>query len=95
MDATTQSKTAEAIENGAERAKTTVREGYESAKEHIKEGYDKVSEKAHDAWDKAADTSLHDIQKSVHMYVRRNPGKSLAVALGIGLVSGLLLRGHR
>jgi ElaB/YqjD/DUF883 family membrane-anchored ribosome-binding protein len=42
--------------------------------------------------DKIADTDWEDVQKGVKSYVRDNPGKSLALALGVGFALGLLLR---
>ncbi|MFI5198684.1 MAG: YqjD family protein [Thermoanaerobaculia bacterium] len=42
--------------------------------------------------DKIADTDWEDVQQGVKNYVRDNPGKSLALALGVGFALGLLLR---
>lgn len=83
-------------ENGSpESIKEAIRERLETAKAKASEGYDKLSEKAHEVWDKAADTSLNDVQASVKRYVRHNPGKSLLMAAGAGLIIGLAIRGHR
>jgi len=83
-------------ENGnIEKLKDGVRDRLATAKAKVVESVEKVTEKAHDAWDKAADTSIHDVQASVVHYVRRNPGKSLLMAAGVGLVAGILLRSRR
>lgn len=52
---------------------------YEKASEKVSEAYDKTSEKASEAYDKAKHYS-HD-----------NPGKTIFIALGIGVGIGLLL----
>ena len=78
-----------------EKLKEVVRERVETAKVKAREGYEKASEKAHEVWEKAADTSLNDVNESVNAYVRKNPGKSLLMAAGAGLVVGLLIRRRR
>jgi ElaB/YqjD/DUF883 family membrane-anchored ribosome-binding protein len=95
MIETQEKKSAEAAVNGAiDSAKEAVVSGYETAKSRVVEGYEKVAGQAHEMWDKAADTSIHDAEASVVRYVRHNPGKSLLVAAGTGLLIGILLRGR-
>ncbi len=84
-------KAAHEVEETVEHMKETVREGYETAKAKVAE----VGEKAHEVWDKAADTSLNDVHDSVKAYVGKNPGTTLLAAAGVGLLVGLLIRGHR
>lgn len=84
----------EAIREGATVVKDKVIEGYETAKHKVSEGYEAVSHKVHDVIDKAADTSLKDAKDSVSGFVKANPGKSLLVAAGAGLILGVILRGR-
>ena len=88
-------KSADGTVNAAvDNAKDAVVSGYETAKAKVVEGVEKVAGQAHELWDKAADTSIHDAEASVARYVRKNPGKSLLVAAGTGLLIGILLRGR-
>ena len=84
----------EALRDGIGAAKAKVIEGYEVAKGRMTEGYDKVSHKMHDAIDQASDTSLKDAKDSVACYVKANPGKSLLMVAGAGLILGVILRGR-
>jgi len=96
MEATQNVAAAEVGENGrVEKIKDAVRERLETAKAKAVEGYEKASEKAHEVWDKAADTSINDVHESVNEYVRKNPGKSLLMAAGAGMLVGFILRGRR
>lgn len=92
-----------AVKNAADDAKNVAKEvgkdvkdaavsGYETAKAKVAEGYEKVSEQAHKVWDNAADTTLHDVEHSVAVFIRKNPGKSLLLAAGAGLVIGAICR---
>ncbi|MCC5876207.1 MAG: hypothetical protein JJU11_08330 [Candidatus Sumerlaeia bacterium] len=86
-----------AIEDAKETAadaKDAVEDGFETAKVKVAEGYEKVSEKAHKAWDKAADTTIHDVEHSATVFIRKNPGKSLLFAATAGLVIGAIFRGR-
>ncbi len=84
----------EAIREGVGAVKGKVVEGIEAAKHTVAEGYEAVSHKVHEVIDKAADTSLKDAKDSLCSYVKTNPGKSLLVAAGAGLVLGVILRGR-
>ena len=45
--------------------------------------------------DRIAETDWEDVQTGVKNYVRDNPGKSVAIALGVGFALGLLLHRRR
>jgi ElaB/YqjD/DUF883 family membrane-anchored ribosome-binding protein len=53
---------------------------------------DAVKAKAQSLKEKIQNTEWEDVQQNVTSYVRDNPGKSLAIALGVGFVLGFLLR---
>ena len=61
-------------------------------RERVGEVAENVRARAGALKDKIADTDWEDVQKGVKNYVRDNPGKSLALALGVGFALGLLLR---
>ena len=42
--------------------------------------------------EKIRDTDFEDVAENARGFVRDNPGKSIAIALGVGFVIGLLLR---
>jgi ElaB/YqjD/DUF883 family membrane-anchored ribosome-binding protein len=42
--------------------------------------------------DKIRDTEWNEVTDKVTDYVKENPGKSIAIALGVGFALGLLLR---
>jgi ElaB/YqjD/DUF883 family membrane-anchored ribosome-binding protein len=92
MEATKAIATTDVSENGrTEKLREVVHEKIESAK--VMAG--KVNEKAHEALEKVADTSLKEVNESVNTYVRDNPGKSILMAAGVGVVIGALLFGRR
>ena len=72
-----------------------VKEGYEHSKDSTRRRARDAYEKAHHAYEKAADTSFQDLEQSVEDYTRTRPWKALAIAAGVGLAAGLLLRGRR
>ena len=53
---------------------------------------DNVKAKASSIRDKIRDTEWDDVVDNVKGYVRDNPGKSVAIALGVGFAVGLLFR---
>ena len=71
------------IKEKAGQASEVARERYDSARESVVQGYDKMT------------TDLDQLGKDINEYVRHNPGKSVAMAAGIGFVLGLLVRGRR
>jgi len=76
-------KASERIREGAERAQGVAREKYTVARDNVRQGYDRVTK------------DLSQLSDDVTEYVRHNPGKSVAIAAGIGFVIGLLMRGGR
>jgi ElaB/YqjD/DUF883 family membrane-anchored ribosome-binding protein len=69
------------------------REGFGGrVKEKIGEVADGVKSRAGALRDKIRDTDWDEVTEKATDYVRQNPGKSLAIALGVGFALGLLLR---
>ena len=68
------------------------REGAGRVRERVSEVADSVKARASALRDKIADTEWEDVKSNVAGYVRDNPGKSIAIALGVGFALGLLLR---
>jgi ElaB/YqjD/DUF883 family membrane-anchored ribosome-binding protein len=62
-------------------------------RERVGEVADNVKARAGALRDRIAATEWEDVQTGVKNYVRDNPGKSVALALGVGFALGLLL--HR
>lgn len=65
----------------------------------VKEMKEKVGEVAHDVKtragalrDRIKETDWDEVTDKATEYVRQNPGKSVAIALGVGFALGLLLR---
>ena len=61
-------------------------------RERVGEVAENVKARAGALRDRIADTDWEDVQTGVKNYVRDNPGKSVAVALGVGFLLGMLLR---
>jgi len=76
-------RTKQKVKERAEQASTVAREKYDVARESARQGYDKVT--------KDMDQLGHDVGE----YVQHNPGKSVAIALGVGFLLGILLRPRR
>lgn len=53
---------------------------------------DNVRARAASLREKIRDTEWDDVMNNVTGYVRDNPGKSIAIALGVGFVLGFLVR---
>ena len=69
------------------------REGFGGRmKEKMGEVADGVKSRAGALRDKIRDTDWDEVTDKATDYVRQNPGKSLAIALGVGFALGLLLR---
>lgn len=69
------------------------REGFGGrVKEKMGEVADEVKSRAGALRDKIRDTDWDEVTEKATDYVRQNPGKSLAIALGVGFALGLLLR---
>jgi ElaB/YqjD/DUF883 family membrane-anchored ribosome-binding protein len=74
------------------RSRQVVEEGYEKAKVHydklsaeVKKGYAKVKAKVQEV-------DVKEVRDDVVDYIRRNPGKSVLIALGIGFAFGYMVR---
>lgn len=69
------------------------REGFGGrVKERMGEVAEGVKSRAGALRDKIRDTDWDEVTDKATDYVRQNPGKSIAIALGVGFVLGLLLR---
>ena len=69
------------------------REGFGGRmKEKMGEVADGVKSRAGALRDKIRDTDWDEVTEKATDYVRQNPGKSLAIALGVGFALGFLLR---
>jgi ElaB/YqjD/DUF883 family membrane-anchored ribosome-binding protein len=69
------------------------REGFGGrVKEMMGEVAEGVKSRAGALRDKIRDTDWDEVTDKATDYVRQNPGKSLAIALGVGFALGLLLR---
>jgi ElaB/YqjD/DUF883 family membrane-anchored ribosome-binding protein len=69
------------------------REGFGGrVKEKMGEVAEGVKSRAGALRDKIRDTDWDEVTDKATDYVRQNPGKSIAIALGIGFALGLLLR---
>lgn len=69
------------------------REGFGGrVKEKMGEVAEGVKNRAGALRDKIRDTDWDEVTEKATDYVRQNPGKSLAIALGVGFALGLLLR---
>jgi ElaB/YqjD/DUF883 family membrane-anchored ribosome-binding protein len=74
------------------RSREVVEEGYEKAKvqfdklsAEVKKGYAKVKMKVQEV-------DVKEVRDDVVDYIRRNPGKSILIALGVGFAVGYLVR---
>lgn len=61
-------------------------------REKVGEVADNVKARASALREKISDTDWDEVKTKVTSYVRDNPGKSVAIALGVGFALGLLLR---
>ena len=69
------------------------REGFGGrAKEKMGEVAEGVKARASALRDKIRDTDWEEVTDKATDYVRQNPGKSIAIAFGVGFALGLLLR---
>ena len=77
------SRVSEQVRERAGEAGTAAREGYGVARDQVRQGYDRVTK------------DLDQLTQDLNEYVRHNPGKSIAIAVGVGFFVGILLRGRR
>ncbi len=76
-------RASDSFKETAQRASATARDTVDSARETVRHGYDRVSK------------DFEQLSEDVNDYVRHHPGKSVAIAVGVGFVLGILLRGRR
>jgi ElaB/YqjD/DUF883 family membrane-anchored ribosome-binding protein len=85
-------------------ARDAAREKIHGIKEGAKVRYEKAGDVARERYQQVSDSVRHgyqrarknadDLAHNVNEYVRDNPGKSVAIAAGVGFLVGLLLRGR-
>ncbi len=61
-------------------------------KEKVSDVADGVKARAAELRDKFREVEWNDVTDKATQYVKNNPGKSVAIALGVGFALGLLLR---
>ncbi len=61
-------------------------------REKVESVADTMKAKATSLRDKIRETEWDDVVDNARRFVRDNPGKSIAIALGVGFAIGLLLR---
>ncbi len=83
---------AKAVEEKIEEARASAGDRGARIRETVSQVTDNVKAKASSLRDKIRDTEWDDVVDNVKGYVRDNPGKSVAIALGVGFAVGLLLR---
>jgi ElaB/YqjD/DUF883 family membrane-anchored ribosome-binding protein len=91
--------------SGVEKRVRGIRKGASRASERVREKAGKASESARQKYEEARDTARHgydrvtkdldELSDDVGEYIRHNPGKSVAIALGVGFLIGVLLRPRR
>ena len=93
MENSTVEDAAKAVEQKIDAARESMGEKAGRLRERVGEVAGNVKARAGALKDKIAETEWKDVQTGVTHYVRDNPGKSVAIALGVGFALGLLL--HR
>jgi ElaB/YqjD/DUF883 family membrane-anchored ribosome-binding protein len=83
---------AKAVEEKIDATRESVGEKAGRLRERVGEVAGNVKARAGALRDKIAETDWEDVTAGVTNYVRDNPGKSVAIALGVGFALGLLLR---
>lgn len=61
-------------------------------RERVETVAENVKAKASELREKIRETEFDDVVENSRRFVRDNPGKSLAIALGVGFLIGLLVR---
>jgi ElaB/YqjD/DUF883 family membrane-anchored ribosome-binding protein len=92
MANTTVEDAARAVEQKIDATREAAASGAGRVREKVSEVAGNVKARAAAIRDKIADTEWEDVKSNVAGYVRDNPGKSLAIALGVGFALGLLMR---
>jgi ElaB/YqjD/DUF883 family membrane-anchored ribosome-binding protein len=83
-------RVSEDVRRGAERATEEIRRGTDKARER----YSEVAEEARAGYGKVRERS-GELSRDLSFYVRDNPGRSVAIAAGVGFLIGLLVRRGR
>ena len=83
-------RVSEDVRRGAERATEEIRRGTDRARER----YSEVAEEARAGYGKVRERS-GELSRDLSFYVRDNPGRSVAIAAGVGFLIGLLVRRGR
>lgn len=81
-----------AVEERIDAAREAAGAGAGRLRDRMGEAAEAVKARAQSLKEKIQNTEWEDVQKNVTNYVKDNPGKSLAIALGVGFVLGFLLR---
>lgn len=87
---TTMGDTSRAVEEKIDAAREVA--GDRRLRDKVGEAADAMKARAQSLRDKIRDTEWDDVQDGVVRYVRENPGKSLAIAAGVGFLIGFILR---
>ena len=83
-------RVSEDVRRGAERATEEIRRGTDRARER----YGEVAEEARAGYGKVRERS-GELSRDLSFYVRDNPGRSVAIAAGVGFLIGLQVRRGR
>jgi ElaB/YqjD/DUF883 family membrane-anchored ribosome-binding protein len=77
-----------------EKGASAVKEYTDKAREYASEYAGKAKEYAQQGYDVAAEKS-REIKDTTQHYIEENPWYAIGIALGVGVLVGLMLRGHR
>jgi len=83
---------AKAVEEKIDATRESLGDKVGRVREKMSDVADSVKTRAGALRDKIRETEWDDVTQNVTSYVRDNPGKSVAIALGVGFALGLLLR---
>ena len=84
--------TAKVVEEKIDAARAAAGDRVGRIRDTVGQVADSVKARASTLRDKIRDTEWDDVVDNAKGYVRDNPGKSLAIALGVGFAIGLLFR---
>lgn len=83
---------AKAVDEKIEAARESMGDRMGRMKEKVGDVAESVKAKASQIREKIRETEWNDVMDDVTGYIRNNPGKSVAIALGVGFALGFLLR---
>jgi ElaB/YqjD/DUF883 family membrane-anchored ribosome-binding protein len=81
-------------DEATEQARSTVSEYAGKAKEYASQYASQAKEYAQQGYDTAAQKS-RELKDSTQTYIEENPWYAIGIALGVGVLVGLMLRGGR